>query len=256
MKKDLSIIIINFNTKELLRDCLSLIFKKTKGLNFEVVVVDNCSIDSSVVMIKEEFPQVKLIENKKNLGFAKANNQGSKIAQGEYLLFLNSDTLILNNALKHLVKYMKENSEIGLIAPQLLLKNKTLQPDAFGPEPTLWQLTYGRFLKTKRIDWLSGAALMIKKDLFKKIGGFDENFFMYYEDIDLSKIVRGIGYEIATCPEAKIIHLVGQSIKRNRQRKMLYYQSQSYFYKKHYGKCSYFLLNIIRFPYKLLKILK
>jgi hypothetical protein len=254
--KDLSIIIINFNTKNLLKNCLDSIFGQTKDINFEVIVVDNGSTDFSQKMVKERFPQVLLVENQKNLGFAKANNQGAKLAKGDYLLFLNSDTLIVDNALYKLVKFAQKNKNLGLCAPTLLLEDGSFQKGAFGPEPTLWQLTLGRFLKTKKIAWLSGAALLIKKDLFEKLGGFDENFFMYYEDVDLGKRVREAGYEISVCPEARVIHFLGQSIKKNRQRKLLYFQSQGHFYKKHYGFLAYLILSLIRFPYKLCKILR
>lgn len=254
--KDLSIIIVNFNTKELLRNCLYSILKSSRGLNFEIIVVDNHSTDSSQAMIKENFPQVKLIKNKENVGFGRANNQGAKEATGRYLFFLNSDTIILNDCLKRLVKFMDKHQNIGVSGPRILLKDGHPQPAAFGPEPTFWQLTFGRFLKTDKIDWLSGAALIVRRKIFETIGGFDENFFMYFEDVDLCKRVKALGYQVSICPFAKVIHLLGQSIKRNKERKILYFKSQDYFYKKHYGLLVWVLLVLVRFPYKLWQTLR
>ena len=123
----LSIIFVNWNTRDLTRDALTSVYKETRGINIEVIVVDNNSGDGSVEMIKNEFPQVVLIENKDNLGFGKANNQGLKIAQGDYLMFLNTDVVVLDGAINRLVSYLDEHADVMMVGPRLLNKDLTFQ---------------------------------------------------------------------------------------------------------------------------------
>ena len=253
---NMSIIIVNHNTREILKNCLNSIISNTKDINYEIIVIDNNSQDGSPEFIKKTFSEVRLIKNKENSGFGKANNLGASVTKGEYLFFLNSDTIIKDNSLNKLFFCAKKNKELGMIAPELLLKNGEKQEGAYGAEPTLSTLVFGKLTNSKRIDWLSGAALLIRKSLFEKIQGFDENFFMYFEDVDLSLRVRKLGYGLAICDEAKIVHLVGRSIKISQDRKRIYYASQNYFYKKHYGFLKYLIMKIIRFPYKLTKNIK
>ncbi len=252
---DFSIIIINYNTKELLRNCLNSIFINLKG-EFEVIVVDNNSSDESVSMIKKEFKnKVLLIENKKNKGFGSANNQAVHLAVGKFLFFLNSDTIINNNILKNIYSKMKNNN-IGILAPCLLLKNGEKQKYAYGKFPNLFNSVLEKIKKDTNhhnIDWVSGAAFIIRKDVFNKIEGFDENYFMYFEDIDLCKKVKNLNYKIIVNNETSLIHLGGKSISKGVDRKKLYYKSQDYFYNKHYGILSFQLLRLLRKIYLFLK---
>jgi GT2 family glycosyltransferase len=225
--------------------------------------VDNNSQDGSVEMLKNDFgSKIKLILNNKNTGFGPANNQGAKLAKGEYLFLLNSDTIIKNNILLELEKFLSENKDVGIVAPKLFLEDGSEQPFAFGDYPRLLSLIFEKFTKAPKyldnpfeVEWVSGAALVIRKEIFDKVGGFDENFFMYFEDIDLCKRVREAGYKVMVNPLVNLTHLCGKSPARFIKRKSYYYESQDYFYKKHYGSLIMYLMKIIRSPYKILVLL-
>lgn len=210
---DVSIIIVNYNTKELTRNCLCSVFEQTKDIRFEVIVSDNGSSDGSVEMIREEFPQVILLENGKNLGFGRANNRGLKIARGKYVFYLNSDTVLLNNAVKLFFDYWESSPEkdrIGALGCNLVDTAGNVI-HSYGPFPSykreIIALLYSlaaiffnelmQFLgfkqihvmkknKTERItgevDYITGADLFVKNDRYAV---FDERFFMYYEESDL-----------------------------------------------------------------------
>jgi len=258
----ISIIIVNYNTKELLKNCLKSIFKTTLGFSSEMIVIDNNSSDHSQEMIKKSFPKVKLIEMKKNVGFAQANNQGAKIAQGDILFFLNPDTLIHKNIFQKIVEIFETNSKVGIVAPQLVLSDGLPQPWVYGKKDGLWQLIKNKFYpvvtqtpkysnnQTINVDWVSGAAFFIKKNIFEETEGFDENFFMYFEDKDLCYRVKELGYKIVINNEVKVVHFVGKSPILNRDRKKIYYQAQNYYWRKHYSLGSFILMLFIRWPYK------
>jgi len=250
-KVDLSIIIVGFNTKCFLEKCLESIFRQRVNGNLEVIVVDNGSRDNSCEMIKNIFFKVKLIENKENLGFGKANNQGAKIARGDYLFFLNPDTLIKDNVFLKIIEAFKNDSQAGVVSPLLVLENGEIQSWAYGQEENLSQLIKRKIKKdsSKTIDWVSGAAFAIRADIFRKIGGFDENFFAYFEDRDLCLQVKKNGYKIVVLPEVKVIHFGGKSLASDKKRKKLYYQSQNYFWRKHYGLIKSLLMRFFRLPY-------
>lgn len=221
---NLSIIIINHNTKQLLHDCLDSIYVQ-KQINTEIIVVDNASSDGSVEMVKMIFPEVKLIVNDINIGFGKANNQGAKIASGEYLLFLNSDTIMQKSAIDKISKYLEKQTINGAIGFKIINTNNSLQPSC-GNFPTLTNLTLetlflDRFIKFKKPyhildtkkyqaefkpDWVSGSCFMIKKNVFDKISGFDENFFLYVEEVDLCYRIMKHGYTNIYFPIETVIH--------------------------------------------------
>ncbi len=255
-----SAIIVNYNTKELVENCLNSIFTHCDDGSFEIIVIDNASQDGSVEMFKNNFKdKVKLIANSRNAGFGSANNQGAKIARGEYLFFLNSDTIIKNNILVELEKSFLRDENIGAVAPKLFLEDGGEQPYAFGNFPSLASAVFEKFKSSAKyrsnpfeVDWASGAALAVKKNVFEKLGGFDKKFFMYFEDIDLCKRIKEAGYKILVNPRASLTHLCGKSLSRFIKRKRYYYESQDYFYKKHYGSFKMYLMKIIRWPYKVL----
>jgi len=258
-----SLIIVSFNTKEILKNALSSIFAYCPGEMFEVIVIDNNSGDGSAEMLNNFFgDKIKLIINKHNAGFGAANNLGAKIARGEYLFFLNSDIIAKEDILSGLAKIFESRPEIGILAPRLILPDGSEQKFASGNFPSLADLILGKIKKDAaekkyiKIDWVSGAALAIRKNLFDQAGGFDENFFMYFEDIDLCKRVKDISYQVAVLPSITVVHLGGKSLKNDRQRKKHYYVSQDYFYKKHYGKLKLVLLRFFRWPYKLIILAK
>ncbi len=258
----LSIIIVSYNTKELLGDCLKSIFQNQGSVNLEVIVVDNASVDGSVNFIKENFPNIKLIASKDNLGFGKANNRGSKIAKGDILLFLNPDTIIEKNIFSKLVDIFSKDKNIGIVSPQLILPDHSQQLWAYGEEDKFYDLIKNKiFPQSKKFircvsgnqietGWVSGAALSIRKDIFEKIKGFDENFFMYFEDRDLCYRAKDLGSKVVVNNDIQVIHFGGKTPIFNRDRKKIYYQAQNYYWRKRYGLWNSFLMRFIRWPYK------
>lgn len=221
-----SFIIINYNTVELTSTCLKSIIENLPKEEFEIILIDNNSNVSDLALLKNRFGgQVRIIANDKNLGFARANNQGAKFARGDYLFFLNSDTIISQDILTSLKEYLQKDQTIGIIAPQLVHEG--------GEEQTY---SYGLNKKNGEISWVSGAALIIRKKLFVKIGGWDEKFFMYFEDRDLCRRVINEKYKITRNLETKIIHLVGGSPIPYYRRKFFYYRSKIIFLLKYYFK--------------------
>lgn len=255
-----SIIIINYNTKAITKDCIESIFVNCSG-DYEVILVDNNSDDGSVAYLHKLFKdKIKLIENETNLGFAKANNIGAKEAEGDYLFFLNSDTILYDNILKYFNSFINQQSNLGIVAPKLVLEDGTKQRRAYGDFPNIFNTIFNKFKEEKNIkekifqvDWVSGAAFVIKKNIFKKINGFDEKFFMYFEDIDLAKRVKSLGFKVVVNKNIVVTHLGGKSISKSGIRKKYYYNSQAYYFKKHYGIMTMIFMKIIRLPFRLIK---
>ncbi|MDO8513869.1 MAG: glycosyltransferase family 2 protein [bacterium] len=253
----LSIIIISYNTKKLLLDCLASLERFLDKNEVEVTVVDNASSDGSVEAVRASFGWVRVVENEKNVGFGAANNIGAKMASGEYLLFLNSDTVLVDDGIRRMVEFMGRHRDVGAIGPKLVLEDGgTEQIGQYGREPSLWSLL-GRNVNFKaklnskgyaEVDWVTGAVLLIRRDLFKKIGGFDERFFMYFEDTDLCQGVKEEGFKVAWYPEVEIVHLGGRSFGVGWKQKQMYYQNQARFFAKHYGLWSVMCLDMLRWP--------
>ncbi len=253
----LSTIIVNWNTSKLLQQCLESL-GDWMGKE-EVIVVDNGSVDDSVEMVKKKFSEVKVIKNDQNLGFAKANNQGIKTSSGQYILLLNSDTIVKEDALQILVTFLDENKIVGSCAPLLENENGSPQVDPVYlkfPSP-LWALVYYNPLlrkcfnklfyskidleKPHIVDQLSGAAFMVRRDLLIKLGGLDDSFNFYFEDTDLSWRIKEQGLRLMVVPQAHIIHLGRQSLKQSlykfviRRVYLHNYFSLVHFCQKHYG---------------------
>jgi GT2 family glycosyltransferase len=221
---DVSVIIISYNTCELTRNCLNSVIEKTYDLNYEIIVVDNASADGSAAMILQTFPQVRLVEEHINWGFGKANNIGAGYAKGSYLFLLNSDTILVNNAIKILYDYMKSNQKAGICGGQLVDVNGN-NINSYGPYPSIIReiavaLFPAAWLNNKSIHctcaqpinrFISGADMMINREQFNQLKGFDKDFFMYAEDVDLSLRFKRAGFLTCFVPDAKIIHLVNQS---------------------------------------------
>jgi GT2 family glycosyltransferase len=268
---DVSIIIVNYNTKELLRDSIISIMKNTLNINYEIIVVDNNSSDGSVQMVENEFPSVVLIASEKNGGFAYANNLGVAKAKGKYIFLLNSDTIILNDAISKMFNFMEENKEIGILGPKLLNADLTDQTSVFG-FPTIFKevasiFEFKKLLKNKIIkkvvlamskivlpsdvgqymrnydkdrkpevvQVLVGAAMLIREEVIDAIGGLDENYFMYYEEIDYCLQAYKQGWKCVFYPYAEIIHLIGQSSKKVSEFSFItrYVSMLKYFRKNH-----------------------
>jgi GT2 family glycosyltransferase len=225
-----SIIIVNYNTRDLLKACLESIYEKTKDITFEIIVVDNASVDSSVEMVKSKFPLVNLIVNNSNIGFGNANNIGVINAKGKCIWFLNSDTLLINNAVRILydaiMDYPKSGIAGGNLFDRKLNPTTSFYPLMPGILSDIDYLFFNIFSKIKykqnlnfnytnrilEIDgFITGADLMIKKTVFEELGGFDSDFFMYYEETELTYRLKKTGLKVISVPDAKIVHLEGAS---------------------------------------------
>jgi GT2 family glycosyltransferase len=256
---DLSIIIINFNTDDLLVKCLESVRRRAKGLEFEVIVVNVGSTDPAKRV--EKFPFVRLIRAE-NRGFSAANNTGAEVAVGEVLLFLNSDTELLNGSLKEAVEQFRINPKLGLLIPRLELPDGSLQPGAYGQLPTVFSTIREKLRLGSDsdpdgpVEWVTGAALFIPRKVFDQVGGWDEQFFMYMEDVDLGARVKQLGLNAAYFPKLRILHRVGSSIAGYRDRKYYFHQSQNYYFRKHFGRGVEWLMRLLRFPYKLVMRLR
>lgn len=253
---ELSIIIVSWNVKKLLAKCLESIFKNQGNLDLEIIVVDNASKDKTVEMIKQEFSRIKLIANNKNLGFAKANNQGIKQSQGEFILILNPDTEIIGNGLEKMLEFMKQNQKAGIAGCQHLNPDKTIQPSV-RRFPTLVPIlliltkiakilpnlpSLKKYLakdfnykQQRQVDQTAGSFLMIRRQVIEKIGLFDEKFFTWFEEVDLCKRAKNAGWEIWYTPVAEIIHHGGASFKQQLTLKnqRIFFQSAWRYFNKH-----------------------
>lgn len=262
---NLSIIIISYNTQKITQDCLDSIYKtlNESKLAYEIIVVDNASNDGSVVMLKDyqkRHSNFKLIESHENLGFAKANNLGVKRAQGEYLLFLNSDIIVLDNAIDKLLKKIKQDNSINFLGGKLYNRDMTPQASC-GPFYSLpivfaalflkgdyWGLTRFSPNNFREVDWVSGACILTKKEFFNKLNGFDEKIFMYMDEIDLLYRAKKHGFKVYFEPQAHFIHLGSASSDGRTYPIIQVYNGFTYFYKKHH---SAFSLKTLKFMLKL-----
>lgn len=264
---DLSIIIVNWNTKRLTAQVLLSIYKYTKGVSFEIILIDNASSDGSQKYLQKKFPLIKFIFNKKNLGFGNANNQGVKVAKGEYILFLNSDTYLLENSLKKLIMKANKTKNVGAIGPLLLNEDKSVQqsvgffphlPQVFFWSLFLDDLPGGILLKPyhvdhdsfykydHQVDWLTGAALLIPKKVLDKIGAFDEKIFMYGEDVDLCKRIKDASLKVIFTPVTKIVHIRGGSTDKISTIAFIgEYKGLKYLYKKYKGNLALQILSLL-----------
>src|SRR3989344_697910 len=228
---DISIIIVSFNTKELLIDCLNSLIVAVKNFKSEIFVVDNNSHDNTVESVKRFFPEVKTVANSQNLGFSKANNQAIKKAKGKYIVILNPDTKVMPDAFKTMMKFMEQDPKIAVSTCRVELPNGELDRDCRRHFPTPWrafchfsglsklfkgskifdQYYYGYLSQDNEheIDSCVGAFMFVRSSSIKKVGLFDEDFFFYGEDLDWCWRFKEVGYKIFYNPQAKIIHYKG-----------------------------------------------
>lgn len=256
MTYDVLIVIVNFNTKDLLRRCLESILATTKTLYLRIIVVDNASGDGSGEMVKKEFPEAILIENKENIGFAGAVNQGVRSLKAEFTLLLNPDVEVKEGAIERMYRFIKERKEAGIIGCRLTYPDGAYQPSCrrfpnlivsiFDIFPiNLWfpenrwireyNYNYEEFKNPVEVEWVSGAVLMMRYDIFEELGGFDEGYFIYSEEMDFCKRLRDKGYKVYYLPNAEIIHHRGASTKETSVRQVDYYKSLYRFFRKYYG---------------------
>jgi GT2 family glycosyltransferase len=265
---DVSIVLVSYNTREMTKNCIESVYEKTTGLSFDIWIVDNDSKDDSVKMIRQEFPEVKLIESKENLGFGRANNLAMRQIDSKYIFLLNTDTLLLNNAIKILFDFMEDpaNKDVGACGGQLFNADMTLQGStgdfdrldwlfkkAFGLN---WMSRFNRYkyklktnldksiqlskLSTERdVDFVIGADMFLRKEAINRSGLFDERFFMFAEEAELQFRIKKNGYRIIFNPNAEILHYGGGSVKNTNKRlqtEKLYLNSNLLFYELCYGK--------------------
>jgi hypothetical protein len=253
----LSIVIICWNDWNVIKDCLESIYGGAPSLDFEVIVSDNGSTDGSPELIRQNFPRVKVVENKANLGFGKGNNAGIEVASGEYTWILNPDTIVHSDALDAFVAFADRHPEAGAFGCRVLNPDGSYQISA-RPFPTLWRDWLGALYlrgiarifpwlasdfytgwkgETERtVDWQSGCCVLFRTNLLKKLGAFDEQFFYHFEEVDLCRRVWDAGFSIRFTPGATITHLGGQSVGRFPIRFELEKCRNRYrYYYKHFG---------------------
>ncbi len=245
---DISIIVVSYNTKELLLDCLASIFETIKEISFEVWVVDNNSTDGTVEGIKERYPRVNIIENKENLGFAAANNQAFRQMNGHYALLLNTDTVLTNGAVKEFYDFMEANPEAGMACGQLLNQDGSKQ-NSIANFPTMLTLfcneTVLRILMPKRfpskrreyvsplkVDSCIGACLIVRKEAMDDIGFFDERYFFFLEETDWAYRMSLGGWGVYFVPRAEIFHAQGKTVGNSLNSRVMFYRSRYTYLKK------------------------
>ncbi len=258
---DVSVIIVNWNTRGLLAQCLQSLYDTTNNLGFEVIVVDNASADGSVEMVCQDFPRVQLVVNANNVGFVRANNQALPLSRGRYVLLLNSDAAVLPGALLRMVQFMDAQPGVGIVGPRILNPNGSFQSSYMDFPNLLSELllmtklskvVYGRHFpshspqqsrETRAVDWMQGACIMIRRETLEEIGGLDEIFFMYSEEVDWCWRARQAGWAVYYLSEAKVLHWGSQSSSKVPvKRRSLVYKSKLLFLDKHHGPTTALLL--------------
>jgi N-acetylglucosaminyl-diphospho-decaprenol L-rhamnosyltransferase len=250
---DLSVIVVNWNTRDLLADCLRSVYDTVYDLAYEVFVVDNASSDGSAAMVREQFPEVHLIENTENVGFARANNQAMALASGKYLLLLNSDAILLLSAVSTLVAELAADPRRCAVGPRLLNSDGSTQPSChpvLTPWREFWRLCfldrpvplahYPFELDSdgdpRRVQVLKGACVLFRHDALDEVGLFDERYFMYSEEMDLFLRLLRAGWTTYWVPAACVIHLGGQSTEKVADEMYVeLYRSKAQFQAKFYG---------------------
>lgn len=260
---DIAIIIVNWNTRDILHDCLRSVYEQTGGIKYEVIVIDNASIDGSAAMVKQEFPQVVLIENSENRGFAAANNQGLIIAKGRYVLLLNPDTLVLDGAVQKVVVYADNHPDVGVVGCQVWENESTVQQTCF-MFPSVWNLILqksgifrlypqSRFLGCEKIagwardserdvDVVSGMFMLVRREAIEQVGMMDEDYFVYAEETDWCYRFWKAGWRCVFTPSARIIHRDGGSKSTEQISVKMFVQQQKsllIFHRKHRGYISW-----------------
>jgi GT2 family glycosyltransferase len=255
---DVSVCIVSWNIKELLRDCLNSLKAQAGDVRYETIVVDNDSNDGSADMVRQEFPWVKLVDPKVNLGFGRANNLAYQHSTGRWVLLLNPDTVVLDRAVERLVKFADAHPEAAAVGGRTLKRDgKTLERSCCWGSPGMWPLfckafglhiifknspifnreamDYWQRDSVREVGVITGCCLMIRRDVYEQTGGFDDHFFMYAEETDLCWRMRERG-KLVFCPEAQIIHLVGEAAKKSTSNRLFHInRALLKLFRKHYG---------------------
>ncbi|GHT72584.1 hypothetical protein AGMMS50262_01700 [Bacteroidia bacterium] len=263
----LSIVIVNYNVKYFLEQCLESVLKAVQDLSVEIFVVDNRSSDGSLDYLQPKFPQVRFIANEENVGFSRANNQAIRLAQGEYILLLNPDTVIGEQTLVRVCDFMDKHPEAGGLGVKMLDGYGQFLPESKRGFPSPWNsfckmsglsvlfpkskifgkyhLRYLDENSVHEVEVLAGAFMLLRKTVLDRVGLLDEGFFMYGEDIDLSYRIRQSGYKNYYFPEP-IVHYKGESTKKNSKYVRIFYNAMLIFYNKHYAHANFFAKILMR----------
>lgn len=266
MPADLSVVIVNLNTRDELRDCLTSVLGADSG-SAEIIVVDQASVDGSVEMLHGEFPEMPLIRNTENLGFAKASNQGIKASSGRYVILLNPDCIVHPGAFTEIVRFGDAHPDAGIFGIRILNSDgsvfescrrfPTLAAGIFrnailarlfpnNPYIKEYLMADWDHSEVAEVDWVSGAALVIRRELLDDIGPFDERFFMYCEDVDIAYRAKQAGWKVMYFPGATVVHLRARSSDQNPVRMIVaFHRSMYLFFKKHYAERSSILVRAI-----------
>lgn len=264
---DVSIIVVAWNVRKLLYDCLKSVYDQTKGIDFEVIYVDNASEDGSVEMVRKEFPEVQIIQNPKNEGFIKANNQAIEIAEGRYVLLLNSDTVILDNAIAKTVRFADQHPEAAVIGCRVLNPDHSLQRNCFMypsvlnlflaamyfykifPKSRFFgreHMTWWNFDDVREVQTVCGSFSLVRKEAINQVGPMDGTYFVYGDDPDWCYRFKKNGWKIMFTPGAQIIHYGGQTTKQlPREFKLQLYGSTLTFMKLHRSKLSFLIVRFL-----------
>jgi GT2 family glycosyltransferase len=255
---DVSILVVSFNTREVTRECLASIARETRDLRYEVIVVDNASSDGSAAMVREQFPQLRLIASSTNLGFARANNLAAREASGEWLLLLNPDTVVLRAAVQRLHRFAVAHPEAGVVGGRTVDLQGGLNPYSCRGRPTPWSffcravglsrvfegsrlfdpesLGSWRRDSVREVDIVTGCLFMVSRRLWETLGGFDPVFFMYGEETDFCLRARKLGYRPMITPEATIVHLQGASERIRAEKVVRLLAAHSTLVRKHWSR--------------------
>lgn len=264
---DVAIIIVSYNTKKLTSACIESVFEKTKNLKYEIYVIDNASHDGSPDFLESNYHSIKVLRNDKNSGFAAANNIALRQVDAKYVFFLNPDTVLLNNAIKVFFDFMESNDDQAVACCGGNLFDINMNPHlSYGNFPSLKQIFFEQFFlhrvfpkayrnipnlgvselvhEVKEVPYISGADLFVRKEVLDVIGGFDERFFLYYEDTDLGYRVKKAGFKSVIVPDAKIIHLVGGSSQPSTDKFRIMKKSEFLFLRKNFGSLQVFFAKV------------
>lgn len=261
----ISIVIVNYNSAGLLHQCLRSICDHTDLGAAEIIVVDNASYDESREIVRRDFPHVRLVESAKNVGFGCGNNVGAAVAKGEFLLFVNTDTFLIEDSCAPLAEYLTKHPEVGAVGPKLVYSDRGFQLSA-GRLPSIATeagdkvayflvrrlqslfapLIERRFTHVRPVGWLTGACLMVRRALFRELRGFDEGMFMYFEDKDLCKRIWDQGYTVVFFPHTSVVHLLAGSSRSVDAGRVnaIYRRSQTHYYQKHFGTLQNVMLRL------------
>jgi hypothetical protein len=242
----ISVIIVSFNTREMTLDCLRTLTRALEGLASEIIVVDNASTDGSAAVIRAEFPSVQVVESDRNAGFGAANNLGMRAARGAFFLLLNSDAFPESGAIAELVRFLQENPQVGACGPRTFNQDGSLQISCYRFTSPLhaWQENlwlsrgYGDWAHdtVREVDFVIGACMAVRREVFEEIGGFDERFFMYSEEADWQRRIWNAGWKIVFVPTARVTHLGGASGAAHSDKVPTYFwESLDYYGRKHHG---------------------